>query len=326
MTLRPARLCMVLLILAVTGPGAGSTRAAAATWDAARLTEPLRVDGLALPYPEFAIFLLPGQRFEVGFANAAATGSYRFGDAAGTVGGPAVAGAVTALAAPPTPGHYTLEIDNPAAAERALIHVFTLVPARQVGADGRLNGYRIGAYPATPLRGLAIYRPPAGFVEVTAANEDVRVSPNFRLGQFVSKQEHGYPRYLVLRVELLMKLESILAALNRSGRPTGGLTVMSGFRTPFYNRAIGNVPYSRHVWGGAADIFVDEAPADGRMDDLNGDGMSDVGDARWLAAFVDDLSKRGVFGPRIGGLGIYGSNAAHGPFIHVDVRGTRARW
>lgn len=43
------------------------------------------------------------------------------------------------------------------------------------------------------------------------------------------------------------------------------------------------------------------------MDDLNGDGR---------------LKKM----MRAGGLGVYGSTSAHGPFVHVDVRGTRARW
>jgi len=37
-------------------------------------------------------------------------------------------------------------------------------------------------------------------------------------------------------------------------------------------------------------------------------------------------SRTGEFGSRTGGLGVYGSNAAHGPFIHVDVRGSKARW
>ena len=32
-----------------------------------------------------------------------------------------------------------------------------------------------------------------------------------------------------------------------------------------------------------------------------------------------------VFGV-VGGLGAYGSTAAHGPFVHVDTRGHRARW
>jgi uncharacterized protein YcbK (DUF882 family) len=28
----------------------------------------------------------------------------------------------------------------------------------------------------------------------------------------------------------------------------------------------------------------------------------------------------------IGGVGTYRATRAHGPFVHVDVRGTRARW
>ncbi len=35
------------------------------------------------------------------------------------------------------------------------------------------------------------------------------------------------------------------------------LHVMSAFRTPFYNRAIGDVEYSAHQWGSAADVYVD---------------------------------------------------------------------
>jgi acetyl-CoA carboxylase carboxyltransferase component len=60
-----------------------------------------------------------------------------------------------------------------------------------------------------------------------------------------------------------------LQALNEAGRTVERFVVMSGYRTPFYNAAIGNVPYSRHVWGGAADIYIDDAPRDGEMDDLN---------------------------------------------------------
>lgn len=78
--------------------------------------------------------------------------------------------------------------------------------------------------------------------------------------------------------------------------------------------------------GGAADFCIDESPADGRMDDLNRDGRVDRNDARWLANFINDMSRRGAFGPRVDGLGVYGSTAAHGPFVRVDVRGTQARW
>jgi len=62
------------------------------------------------------------------------------------------------------------------------------------------------------------------------------------------------------------------------------------------------------------------------MDDLTGDGRVDRADAAWLASFVNRLSHNGAFGPDVGGLGVYGSTSAHGPFVHVDVRGSRARW
>jgi len=80
------------------------------------------------------------------------------------------------------------------------------------------------------------------------------------------------------------------------------------------------------VFGGAADFYIDDHPKDGQMDDMNGDGKIDKQDARWLAAYVSDMSQRGEFGKRIGGIGVYGRNSAHGPFVHVDVRGSRARW
>ncbi|MEQ8857428.1 MAG: D-Ala-D-Ala carboxypeptidase family metallohydrolase [Pseudomonadales bacterium] len=295
----------------------------ATAWDDSRLSVPLVVDERTVPYPEFAIYVMPDQTFEVGFRDASGGGTVAFRGSTQPAGG-------ARLQAPSDPGLERLVAHNVASGERAVINVFTMVPANRVDAKGVLNGYRIGAYPREPLRGQDIYLAPTGFVEVTAANAATRVSPNFRLEQFLSKQDLGEPyttpRYLVLRANLLLKLENILATLNRSGRATDGLVVMSGFRTPFYNKAIGNVPYSRHVWGGAADIYIDEAPADGRMDDLNGDGKVDRNDARWFADFVNEMSRSGDFGPRIGGLGVYGSNAAHGPFIHVDVRGSRARW
>ncbi len=71
---------------------------------------------------------------------------------------------------------------------------------------------------------------------------------------------------------------------------------------------------------------MDQQPKDGVMDDLNGDGRLDLGDARWLFDLVDGLSRSGSLDGLIGGLGLYSANAVHGPFIHLDVRGQRARW
>lgn len=292
--------------------------ASAAAWDSSRLKIPLVVDGTAVPYPVSPIFVLPGQSFVVTLAGGKPATLHFRGQQHPAHG--------QALRAPAQPGLQTLKISERETGEVARVQVFTLVPAERVDAARRLNGYTIGRYPAQPLRGNPIYLPPKGFVEVTAENAGRRLTPNFRLGQFVSKQAEGYPKYVVLRRGLLLKLENILTQLNRQGMATEGLVIMSGYRTPYYNRAIGNVQYSRHVWGGAADIYIDQKPRDGRMDDLDGNGRIDRADAGWLADFISRLSNQGAFGPRIGGLGIYGPNAARGPFVHVDVRGNRARW
>jgi len=303
------------LLSALCGLGAGQAQA----WDDSRLSVPVMVNGHIIPYPVFAIFVMPGSPIEVGFVDA-------LGGATVNFGGREMDVAEAQLKAGDEPGLQVMEIRNTASGEAVLINVFTKVPATMVDRNGWLNGYRIDKYPDKPLKGLDIYLPPDGFVEVTPENFNTAVSPNFILGEFVAKQASAYPKYLLLRSSLLLKLENVLAALNQSGHPTEDFVIMSGYRTPFYNRAIGNVPYSRHVWGGAADIYIDHSPADGRMDDLNGDGKVNRSDAVWLANFINDMSVRGTFGPRIGGLGVYGATSAHGPYVHVDVRGTRARW
>ncbi len=288
-------------------------------WDSARLADPVMINGNIIPYPVFAIFVMPGSPISAGFVDAGGGAIVRFNGREFPTG-------ENNLTAPATPGLEVLELENAATGEISRIHVFTLMPANKVGRNGWLNGYRIGSYPKKPLRGLDIYLPPEGFIEVTADNADTKISPNFALGQFVSKQQSDYPKYVVLRSSLLLKLENVLKSLNDAGHKTERFVIMSGYRTPFYNRAIGNVQYSRHVWGGAADIYIDDEPQDDKMDDMNGDGRVDRNDARWLASFIDDMSRNGDFGPRIGGLGVYGSTSAHGPFVHIDVRGTRARW
>ncbi|XOV85551.1 MAG: D-Ala-D-Ala carboxypeptidase family metallohydrolase [bacterium] len=288
-------------------------------WDSQRAAVPLVVDGRIVPYRIFAIYLMPGQVFEVGYENDALRGDYVFAGQQGQLGS-------GELVAPTRPGLYPMKIQSDLGSDERQLNIFVMVPATEQSRDKRLNGYRIGAYPAKPYRGLDVYRAPQGFVEVTRDNLNTLVSPNFKIRQFLSKQDQGFPKYVVLKANLLLKLENILASLNNNVRPVEGLTIMSGYRTPWYNRAIGNVPNSRHVFGGAADVYIDDQPRDGQMDDMNGDGKIDKKDAQWLATYINRMSQRGEFGRRIGGIGVYGSNSAHGPFVHVDVRGSRARW
>lgn len=205
------------------------------------------------------------------------------------------------------------------------LHVLVMVPAEKV-KNGYLNGYRVGAYPEKPLRGNPIYHPPTGLIEVHRDMLGLRVSPHFTLGQFLCKQQPDHwPKYLVLRESLVVKLEIILAEVNRRGIRTDSFHVMSGHRTPWYNQAIGNGLYSRHVWGGAADIFID-TNGDGRMDDLNRDGRIDMGDAQVLLEIVEDIHQIPRYQRLHGGLGLYGPRPHRGPFVHVDARGFEARW
>jgi Peptidase M15 len=286
------------------------------SWNSAQLLEPVRVGEVEITHPEFAVFPLPGTRLAVSSASA-----LRLVGAPG----PLASQDLTELAVPAEPGWYDYRLLNTSTGQELLLHVYALTPYSGVSPEGYIDSYRVGNYPTERLRDLPIYDPPAGFVRVDEADADIRLSPNFTVGQFLSKQSGSYPKYLVLRSALIIQLEQILQALNESGREIDSMYVMSGYRTPYYNRAIGNVPYSRHQWGGAADIYIDVNPRDGRMDDLDGNGEHDKRDAVWLAEFIDAMVRAGKFASQ-GGLGIYGSNAAHGPFVHVDVRGYQARW
>ena len=206
-----------------------------------------------------------------------------------------------------------------------VINLIVMVPLK-IDSKGTMQGYRIGKYPDIPLKGLGIYKPPRGLIRVDPEMLVLPLSPHFTLGQFMCKQAGDYPKFLLVRTGLLIKLEYLLELVNHKGFATDTFYVMSGFRTPYYNDAIGNVRYSRHQWGGAADIFIDSNPKDGVMDDLNRDGVIDVRDAAVLYRLFDDESFKDGYKPMIGGLGQYKKTSSHGPFVHVDVRGFRARW
>ncbi len=224
--------------------------------------------------------------------------------------------------APEKSGSHFLELRG---ANNTLLslRIFVLVPASQIDND-RINGYRIGGYPP-PLNGLQQYRAPRGYIELTEDNANTKLSPHFTLGQFQCKQAGDFPKYLVVRPLMVDKLELLLADVNAAGYAASSFVIMSGYRTPWYNRAIGNVANSRHIYGGASDIYIDE-DGDGVMDDLNKDGKVNLADARILYTLADQFVKRHERRDLAGGVGLYKANSAHGPFVHVDVRGSRARW
>ena len=185
-----------------------------------------------------------------------------------------------AWTSPPTPGLYPIKVVAPDSGNAVTLQAFVLVPYDRLQGE-ILNGYRIGRYPEKPFRGLPDYRLPAGFVEVTPDNEDVLASPHFHLKQFLCKQPAGSRKYVVLNERLLLTLEYILDRVNAAGYKATTFHVLSGYRTPAYNLSLGNVRYSLHQYGAAADIFIDEN-GDGVMDDLNKDGLCNIRDAEVL--------------------------------------------
>jgi hypothetical protein len=271
----------------------------------------VRVEGFTFRGPVASLTVLPGE--EVGFVVEGPDGPYRLESKYGAA--IASRGGGWRWRAPEAPGLVTLTVEDARRAAVQAINVFVMVPFGRV-ENGRLDGYRIGDYPARTQ--------PEGFVEVTADNARTKLSPHFELRQFLCKQEGGYPKYVVLSEALILKLERVVQALDRAGHDVDTLEVMSGYRTPYYNERIGNVRDSQHTAGTAADVFVD-GRRDGRMDDLNRDGVVTRDDAVWLFEVVDRMDRlpQALFK---GGLGDYGSTAGHGPFVHVDVRGRLARW
>lgn len=193
---------------------------------------------------------------------------------------------------------------------------------------GSIGTYNIGFWPGELHRVRSdAYDNPAGFVEVTAENASVHVSDHLTLGDLVTHDRAPFPKYIVLREELLDKLELVLADLEMHGVSTQHIEVLSGFRTPSYNFALGDASgrarESRHQYGDAIDMIID-ADGDGRMDDLNHDGRVDVADVRVIEAAVDRVER--AHPEFAGGLGLYREMGPSGPFAHIDVRGTRARW
>ena len=226
--------------------------------------------------------------------------------------------------APSEKGLYPVKISNNALNETVTVKVFVMVPYKEM-KGGVINGFRIGAYPSRPLKNNPIYEVPKGFVEVTKENRDTHVSPHFKLKHFISKQTTSYPMYLIFEERLLLKLEMILERVNELGFSCDTLHLMSAYRTPFYNKAIGNVLYSLHQWGNAVDIFIDDNE-DGMIDDLNKDRRIDTKDAQVLHDIIDGMHRDPRYKAFVGGLGLYPSTSAHGPFVHVDVRGKPAFW
>ena len=122
-----------------------------------------------------------------------------------------------------------------------------------------------------------------------------KITENFALSEFRCKDGTEVPEELMDNVTLLC--ENLQVLRDHIGKP---IRVISGYRSPKYNRRIGGARRSQHMTAKAADIKVK--------------GMTP---AEVKAAIVK-LIKEGKM--MKGGIGLYTT------FTHYDVRGRNARW
>lgn len=321
----------------VASASAPATTGGDATFRSGRAGFAVRVQGLEVPYGQFFVSALPGDTVEISVAGGAPD-DRSVGYVASLRRHPLAGGGLDRVGparwrwiAPRSPGRQRVVVRRlagstgvPAASDSIVLEAFVLVPARRL-SGGSLDGYRMGTYPTPAYRGLDQYRPPEGFIQLTRENASVRVSPHFTLSQFPVKRPHGWPKYLPLGPRMLLKLELLLEEVNRRGIDAPTFTVMSAYRSPWYNTTLLDRPrYSRHIYGDAADVFID-ADGNGYMDDLNGDGRVTVADAQLLYRIVQDMDGSADTGHLKGGLWKYRRTSNHPPFIHVDTRGFIAR-
>jgi uncharacterized protein YcbK (DUF882 family) len=192
--------------------------------------------------------------------------------------------------------------------------------APQIPGIYRVDGGKtalVGVPPAKlAARATGIGRYPGDVAPLLVPIKDQQLalplSAHYRLADFLCKGHRGV---VAVNPNLVAKLESLIGSLRSDGYQVRKLRLLSGFRTPGYNRAIGNrTNRSRHLHGDAADVLADDFNRDGRMDRK---------DAQILMAAVDRID---VLVPLRGGAAIYPPGPGHGWFVHTDTRGQSIRW
>lgn len=168
--------------------------------------------------------------------------------------------------------------------------------ADALGSVGGTNGRGSSLWPRTHW-----LENPNGWRRVA----QTRLSPHFALSEFATHDGTQVPPDLVPEYARLCR--NVLEPLRER---FGVCRVVSGYRHPSYNRAIGGARRSVHMGGRGGGIR-------GVAADVRFDKGSTVD---WGRAAEPLLAK---WYPPGGGLGIY--PGARG-WIHVDTRGYRARW
>jgi len=123
----------------------------------------------------------------------------------------------------------------------------------------------------------------------------LKLEENFSLSEFRCRDDSDVPDEFMDNVRLLAKNLQVLR--EHVGKP---IRVISGYRSPKYNRKIGGARKSQHMLAKAADIKIS--------------GMT----PEEVKAVIVQLIKEGKM--HVGGIGLYRT------FTHYDIRGWNARW
>ena len=222
------------------------------------------------------------------------------------------------VSAPAQAGFYRLALIK--AGQRREIEGLTLavlVPFTEK-ERGMLRGYRIGTYLAERMRSKT--PPPEGFLEIGPADVDLPITKHLHVGDFLNHDQVGvWPSYAAVNPKLLDKLELVIQEIARWHGDKAvadiDIDVHSGFRAPEHNRRVRRAASdSQHQYGDAADVAID----------ANGDGRITAIDSRMVGLAVEIVELKHP--ELVGGLGIYTTGHASTNYVHIDVRGRRARW
>jgi hypothetical protein len=222
------------------------------------------------------------------------------------------------VSAPPEAGFFhmaLLKADQQRTVEGLTLAVLVPFEEKQ---GGMLHGYRIGTYLAERIRGKT--PPPEGFLEIRPADLDLPITKHLKVGDFLNHDQQGvWPSFAAVNPKLLDKLELVIQEIARwhgdKAVADVELDVHSGFRAPAHNRRVRRAASdSQHQYGDAADVAID----------ANGDGRVTAIDSRMVGLAVEIVELKHP--ELVGGLGIYTSGHSSTNYVHIDVRGRRARW
>lgn len=272
----------------------------------------LSVNGRRLPEYRLAFVVMPGNSAVLSVPDgncgwSVSAGSPRTGS-----------GSSFSWTAPRDHGIYYLDVSCRDAVEKYTV----IVPVETCRwRTTTLNSFPVGSYGD----GNGRERRPEYFIELTQSTSGAAVSTHLNLGQFICHIEGRYPQYMALDLRLVDKLEEILAAVQEVYPEADDIHNISGFRTPAYNATIGNLTTeSLHLYGQAADIWIESWPSNELMDDLDRNKRIDVYDGEYLVEIVRTLEAQGKV--VTGGASAYRWIPTHGPFVHIDTRGSAAVW